>query len=115
MPYDPHNVFAKILRREIPCNAVHEDEYALTFHDIAPAAPLHLVIIPKGAFLNFLDFHASATPELIRGFWAAVTHVANAHTNGHFRLITNNGTQGGQTVPHFHVHILAGTQMGGLV
>ncbi len=116
MAYDSDNIFAKILRGEIPCKAVYEDSYALAFHDIAPAAPVHVLVIPKGAFTSFADFMARAAADEVQGFFAAVAKVA-AQENGtaDFRLISNNGAEAGQTVPHFHVHILAGKPMGHLL
>jgi len=116
MSYDSTNIFAKILRGEIPCGKVYEDQHALAFHDIAPAAPLHVLVIPKGAYSSFADFMARATPVEVHGFFAAVAKVA-AQENGtaDFRLISNNGEGAGQTVHHFHVHVLAGRPMGGLL
>lgn len=115
MTYDSTNIFAKILRGEIPCNTLYEDEYALAFPDIAPAAPTHILVIPKGAYISFADFMARATPAEVQGFYAAVSKVAAAHGLEHFRLISNNGAGAGQTVHHFHVHILAGKKMSHLL
>lgn len=114
--YDSNNIFAKILRGEIPCTKVHEDDFALAFHDISPAAPAHLLVIPKGQFVSFADFMAKAEPAMVHGFFASVAQVAEAHAGvPDFRLITNNGAEAGQTVFHFHVHILAGKKMGALL
>ena len=117
MSYDEQNIFAKILRGEIPCDKLHEDEFAIAFKDIEPAAPVHILVVPKSAFTSYHDFMASAGGEMISGFFKAVHAVAEkagvAETG--YRLITNNGADASQTVPHFHVHILGGTPLGGLI
>lgn len=116
MAYDDNNIFAKILRGEIPCKKLYEDEFALAFPDIQPAAPTHVLIIPKGNFVSFHDF-ASAPPEFVAGFFAAVQKVAaqlGVDASG-YRIISNHGPDAAQSVPHFHVHLLAGTQMGHLL
>ena len=116
MTYDPNNIFAKILRREIPATILYEDDFALAFADIAPAAPTHALVIPKGAYTHYADFMARAGRAEIGGFFAAVHQVAEQlGVAENFRLITNNGADAGQTVPHFHVHILAGRTMGALL
>jgi diadenosine tetraphosphate (Ap4A) HIT family hydrolase len=115
--YDTNNIFAKILRGEIPCKEVYQDEYVLAFHDVAPAAPIHVLVIPKGEYVSFDDFSSSAEPQTIAGFFKSVGKVANKlglEENG-YRLITNHGADASQTVPHFHVHILGGTSLGGLL
>lgn len=117
MPYDKNNIFAKILRGEIPCSKVYEDGFALAFYDIAPAAPTHVLVIPKGEFESFQDFAARASAEKMQGFFYAVQKVASQlgmDKNG-YRLISNHGKEGGQVVPHFHVHLLAGKPLGALV
>lgn len=114
MKYDRNNVFAKILRREIPANIVYEDEYALAFHDINPKAPVHILVIPKGDYISFLDFAEKATPDFIHGFTRATHHViqsAGLEKEG-FRLLSNSGLHGGQEVPHFHIHIFGGRPLG---
>lgn len=113
-PYDPQNVFARILRGELPCKRVHEDEFALAFHDIAPQAPLHVLVIPKGPYVSAADFHATAPEAEIAGFWRAVAKVAkdlNLEQPG-YRLLANVGHDAGQEVPHFHVHLFAGKPLG---
>ena len=108
--YDPQNVFARILRQEIPANIVYEDSYALAFHDINPHASVHVLVIPKGAYTCFSDFTEMASAEEVMGFYKAVDHVSqllNVRHDG-FRLIINQGIHGGQEVPHYHVHILGG-------
>lgn len=116
-PYDPQNVFARILRGEIPCKRVHEDEFALAFHDINPLAPVHVLVIPKGGYVSAADFHAAASDAEIGGFWrmtAKVAHDLGLDTKGH-RLLTNMGEDGGQEVPHFHVHLFGGRRLGRMV
>lgn len=117
MSYDKNNIFAKILRGEIPCKKIYEDNFALAFEDIAPTAPVHVLVIPKGEYISFHDFGLSASKEEMQGFFAAVQKVAaqlGAHKDG-YRIISNHGADSGQAVPHFHVHILAGRNLGGLV
>jgi len=116
MTYDASNIFARILRGEIPCNTVYEDDAALAFHDIAPSAPQHILVIPKGHFVSLSDFvvRASAAEQL--GFWRAVHEISMQQKMGEaFRLITNNGDAAGQSVQHFHVHLLAGKPLGPLL
>ena len=113
-PYDDQNIFAKILRGEIPCNKVFEDEHALAFHDIAPLAPLHVLVIPKGAYVSWDDFSSQASDAELAGFSRAVGEVARivgADTQG-YRLLANSGKRSGQEVPHLHVHIFGGQPLG---
>lgn len=113
-PYDPQNIFARILRGELPCKRVHEDAFALAFHDIAPQAPLHVLVIPKGAYVSAADFHGTAPDAEIAGFWRAVAQVAKElglEAPG-YRLLANMGLDAGQEVPHFHVHLFAGKPLG---
>ena len=114
LPYDPANIFARILRGEIPCDRVYEDEHALAFRDIAPAAPSHILVIPKGAYVSWDDFSARAADAEIAGFVRAVGHVARAAglVEPGYRLLANTGPHGGQEVPHLHVHILGGRPLG---
>lgn len=116
-PYGPDNIFARILRGEIPCKRVHEDEHALAFHDIAPQAPVHVLVIPKGAWCSSADFHAGASPEAVAGFWRAVSLVARdlgLEEKG-YRILANMGPDAGQEVGHFHVHIFGGRRLGRMV
>lgn len=115
--YDPNNIFAKMLRGEIPCDKVYEDDELLAFNDIAPAAPVHILVIPKGEFCSFDDYCALANEKMITHFFRKVKEIANKHglQDGGYRLITNHGSDASQSVPHFHVHILGGRQLGGLV
>ena len=117
MSYDSNNIFAKILRGEIPCNKAFENDYALAFHDISPAAPVHILVVPKGAYVSFDDFAVKASADEIAGFFKAVQTVAAAagvDAEG-YRLLANHGSNAGQEVPHFHVHILGGRPLGGLL
>jgi histidine triad (HIT) family protein len=114
LPYDDNNIFARILRGEIPCNKVYEDDFALAFHDIAPQAPTHILVIPKGRYVSWDDFSASAPDSAIAGFIRAVGTVARdaGHVEPGYRLLANIGNHGGQEVPHLHVHIFAGQFLG---
>jgi diadenosine tetraphosphate (Ap4A) HIT family hydrolase len=116
MDYDSGNIFARILRGEIPARKVFEDEHALAFHDINPQAPVHVLVIPKGAYVSFVDFAAKANAAEAAGFWKAVAHVASMLdlTSG-YRILSNIGADGGQEVPHFHVHIFGGRKLGRMV
>jgi histidine triad (HIT) family protein len=113
-PYDDQNVFAKILRGEIPNRTVYEDEWALAFHDINPQAPLHVLVIPKGAWVSWDDFSARAPAEEIAGFVRAVGHVAREAglVEPGYRLLANIGGHGHQEVPHLHVHVFGGRPLG---
>lgn len=116
-PYDPQNIFAKILRGEIPNKTVYEDEYVLAFHDIAPQAKVHVLVIPKGPYVSARDFSAHASDSEIAGFWRAVGKVAaelGLETEG-YRLLANHGTWAGQEVPHFHVHVFGGGPLGPMI
>ena len=117
MSYDSNNIFAKILRGEIPCKKVYDDEFALAFHDIRPQAPVHILVIPKGPYLNYDDFITSAGDEEIVGFHRAVAKTINQAdiSAGGYRLISNAGVDSNQEVPHYHIHILAGHNLGGLL
>jgi histidine triad (HIT) family protein len=115
--YDNDNIFAKILRGELPNTTVFEDDHVLAFHDIAPAAPVHVLVIPKGRYIAHDDFHRDASDAEVIAFWRAVgriCHELDVAGDGH-RLIVNQGAASGQLVPHFHVHILAGTDLGPLL
>lgn len=117
MAYDDSNIFAKILRGEIPCDKVYEDDWALAFHDIAPQAPVHVLVIPKGAYVSLDDFTATASDAEIAGLYRAVGKVArdlNLASPG-FRTIQNTGRDARQEVPHLHVHICGGRDMGRMI
>ncbi len=115
--YDDENIFAKILKGEIPCNEVYRDEYALAFHDIAPQAPTHILVIPTGKYVSIDDFGTNASAEEVTGFYKAVAKVAEQEglTENGFRTIANTGDHGGQEVPHYHVHLLGGAKVGPMV
>ena len=116
-PYDDGNIFARILRGEIPNRTVYEDEWALAFHDINPQAPLHILVIPKGPYVSWDDFSAKASEAEIVGFIRAVGHVArqNGLVEPGYRLLANIGGHGHQEVPHLHVHLFGGRQMGAML
>lgn len=113
-PYDDQNIFAKILRGEIPNRTVYEDEWALAFHDINPQAPVHILVIPKGAYVSWDDFSAKADDTEIAGFIRAVGHVAREQglVAPGYRLLANAGINSHQEVPHLHVHLFGGKALG---
>ena len=113
-PYDDGNVFAKILRGELPCKKVHEDEHSLAFHDINPIAPVHILVIPKGPYVSWDDFSQRASDAEIAGFVRAVGLVARdaGMVVQGYRLLSNIGKRSGQEVPHLHVHIFGGQPLG---
>ena len=113
-PYDDSNVFARILRGELPAKKVYEDDHALAFHDINPLAPIHILVIPKGAYVSWDDFSEKASDAEIAGFTRAVGQVAREQgmvVQG-YRLLANTGKRSGQEVPHLHVHIFGGQPLG---
>ena len=116
-PYDDQNIFAKILRGEVPCNKVFEDEWSLAFHDIAPQAPVHVLVVPKGDYVSWDDFAAHAPADLIAGFVRAVGTVARQQglVAPGYRLLANVGADGGQEVPHLHVHLFGGAPLGRMI
>ncbi|WP_380787807.1 histidine triad nucleotide-binding protein [Sphingomonas sp. R86521] len=113
-PYDDQNIFAKILRGEIPSKRVYDDDFAIAFHDIAPQAPTHLLVIPKGAYVSWDDFSARGSDAEIAGFVRAVGTVARAAglVEPGYRLLANVGHDGHQEVPHLHVHVFGGAPLG---
>ena len=114
LPYDEQNVFAKILRGEIPAKKVYEDEWAFAFHDINPQAPVHILVIPKGAWVSWDDFSARAGAEEIAGFVRAVGRIARdlGLVAPGYRLLANIGAHGHQEVPHLHIHLFGGRPLG---
>jgi len=114
VPYDDQNVFAKILRDEIPSNRVYEDEWAIAFHDIAAQAPTHVLVIPRGSYVSWDDFSSRAPVDEIAGFVRAVGTVARQLklVEPGYRLLANTGAHGGQEVPHLHVHLFGGRPLG---
>jgi histidine triad (HIT) family protein len=117
LPYDPDNIFAKILRGEIPCSKVYEDEWALACHDINPQAPVHILVLPKGPWVSWDDFSARARADEIAGFVRAVGKVARdlGLVEPGYRLLANIGAHGGQEVPHLHVHLFGGASLGRMI
>lgn len=118
MSYDNNNIFAKILRGEIPCDKIFENEYALAFNDISPQAKVHVLVIPKGAYTDVDDFSKNASKDEIASLMQAVaevckiTKVSLDEGGSGFRLIANTGPDGSQEVPHFHYHVMGGEAMG---
>ncbi len=115
MAYDSENIFAKILRGEIPCNKVYENDHALAFHDINPLMPVHVLVIPKGAYVNMEDFSRDASAAEMAGFIQAIGETARimqVEESG-YRLVANNGADANQEVPHLHVHIFGGRRIMG--
>ncbi|OYW88859.1 MAG: histidine triad nucleotide-binding protein [Sphingobium sp. 32-64-5] len=117
LPYDDNNIFAKILRGEIPCDKVYEDEWAFAFHDINPQAPSHILVIPRGRYVSWDDFSTHASDAEIAGFIRAVGLIARERgfVEPGYRLLANIGNHGGQEVPHLHIHLFAGHPMGPMV
>ena len=117
MGYDKENIFAKILRGEIPCDKVYEDEHALAFRDTNPQAPVHVLVVPKGPYINTDDFSAKASDAEIVGYIRAVGHVGRelGVVGAGFRTLANNGPDAHQEVPHFHTHVLAGRDLGHII
>ncbi|MDM5146972.1 HIT domain-containing protein [Candidatus Persebacteraceae bacterium Df01] len=117
MIYDNSNVFAKILRNELPCNKIYESEYSLAFYDISPQATIHALVITKCAYVSFADFSARASEAEIVGYIRDIGEVARllgVEADG-YRLIANHGANANQEVPHLHVHIFAGQKLGSLL
>ncbi|MEL7730583.1 histidine triad nucleotide-binding protein [Citromicrobium bathyomarinum] len=116
-PYDDDNIFAKILRGEIPSSKVYEDEWAIAFEDINPQAEIHTLVVPKGRYVSWDDFSAQAPDEEIAGFVRAVGKVARAKglVEPGYRLLANVGENGGQEVPHLHVHLFGGQKLGRMI
>jgi diadenosine tetraphosphate (Ap4A) HIT family hydrolase len=113
-PYDERNVFARVLRGELPSKKVYEDEHVLAFHDINPLAPTHLLVIPKGPYVSWDDFSAKASDAEIAAFVRAVGKIARdaGLVAEGYRLLANTGSNSGQEVPHLHVHIFGGRPLG---
>jgi len=115
--YDDQNVFAKIIRGEIPCNKVYEDDHALAFHDISPQTAVHVLVVPKGPYVSSDDFAAKASDTEIAGFFRAVGKVARdvgVDASG-YRMLSNHGEDAHQEVPHFHIHIFGGQDLGRMI
>ncbi len=117
MAYDPSNIFARILRGEIPARKIYEDEWALAFHDINPQAPVHALVIPKGAYVSMSDFAAAASADEITGFCRAIGRTAEilGVVERGYRVLANCGADANQEVPHLHMHIFAGAPLGRMI
>jgi len=117
MAYDENNIFAKILRGEIPCDKVYENDRALAFKDINPQTAVHVLVIPKGPYVDLTDFSTNASPEEITGFMRAVGETARTLgiTTDGYRALTNIGEFGRQEVPHLHIHLFGGQQLGRMI
>ena len=115
--YDPENIFAKILRGEIPCDKVYESDHALAFRDISPQAPTHVLVIPKGPYVSSDDFSAKASDAELADFLRAVGAVARqlGLVEPGYRMLANHGRDAGQEVPHYHVHIFGGGNLGRMI
>ena len=113
-PYDDNNIFARILRGELPAKTVYEDEHAFAFHDIHPLAPAHILVIPRGAYVSWDDFSERASDEEIAGLVRAVGRIARdaGLVEGGYRVLANVGFDSGQEVPHLHIHIFGGRPLG---
>ena len=117
MAYDESNIFAKILRGEIPCDKIYEDDFAVAFRDINPQTPTHVLVIPKGAYVSFDDFSRDASAEEIAGLFRAAGKIARdlGAVEAGYRILANNGPDAHQEVPHFHLHIFAGQNLGRMI
>lgn len=117
MAYDPDNVFAKILRGEIPCSKVYEDEHVLAFNDISPRAPVHVLVIPKGAYVSLDEFSREASDEEIAALFRAVGRLARqlGVADQGYRFLGNVGRNGHQEVPHLHIHLFGGRPLGAML
>jgi histidine triad (HIT) family protein len=115
--YDKNNIFAKILRGEIPCDKIYEDKFALAFKDINPQAKIHVLVIPKGAYVDMNDFAVNAKSDEIEGLIRALGKVADilGVSKTGYRCLGNNGRDGGQEVPHLHFHIFGGEKLGRMI
>jgi histidine triad (HIT) family protein len=117
MAYDENNIFAKILRGEIPCNKVYEDDVVLAFHDIQPQTKVHVLVIPKGTYVSFADFSQKAPEAEIAGFFRAAGKIAKdlGIEDDGYRVLANTGLNGHQEVPHFHLHLFGGQPLGRMI
>ena len=119
MAYDKNNIFAKILRGEIPCKKVYENDFVLAFHDINPQKKIHVLVIPKGEYVDLDDFNEKATDKEIVGLNKAILEIVSklkiSNKSNGYRVLSNIGSDGGQEVPHLHYHIFAGEKVGKMV
>ncbi len=117
MSYDDTNIFARIIRGEIPCDKVHEDDHVLAFRDINPQTPTHILVVPKGAYVSFADFSQKASPEEIAAFVRATGKIASAAglDEPGYRILANHGADAHQEVLHFHLHLFGGKDLGRMI
>ena len=119
MNYNKNNTFAKILRGEIPCKKVYENDYVLSFHDVNPKKKMHVLVIPKGEYIDLDDFHNRASEKEIIEFNKSITHIVKvlkiSNQEAGYRVLSNIGKNGGQEVPHLHYHIFGGEEVGKIV
>ncbi len=113
--YDRNNVFAKIIRGEIPSSRVYEDEYLIAINDIEPVAPTHILVMPKGEYRDFAEFCQKAGSEELTHYFKKISDIAKAHGAEEYRIVSNNGPSSGQTVFHFHTHIISGSKFNKLI
>lgn len=113
--YDQNNVFAKIIRKEIPCKNFYEDEHILAFHDIAPIAPTHILVIPKGEYIDFSDFVEKAGPERVANYFTKIQEIIGKLGLSSYRIMSNAGANSGQTVFHFHTHVISGKKFSDII
>lgn len=115
MTYDSNNIFAKMISGEVPVEKVYEDDYVIAINDINPVAPVHILVIPKGSYVDYADFTRNATEHEVASYFKAVTKITEELDLESYRLISNKGEESGQSVFHFHTHIISGTKITGLV
>ena len=117
MSYDKNNIFAKILRGEIPCKKVYENDHVLAFHDVSPQKKIHVLVVPKGEYVDLDDFNKKASDKEIVELNKAITQVSSllGIKDMGYRALTNVGINGGQEVPHLHFHLFAGEKIGKMV
>ena len=117
MSYDDSNIFARIIRGEIPCDKVYEDDHVLAFRDINPQTPTHILVVPKGPYVSFVDFSSQASPEEIAAFVRAAGRIAAEAglDDPGYRVLANHGADAHQEVPHFHLHIFGGKDLGRMI
>ena len=116
MVYDDSNIFARILRDEIPADKVYEDEHVLAFHDVAHLTPVHVLVVPKGRYADMTAFTKEASPAEAAAVFAAIKAIVDQHdiAEDGYRVVSNCGEHGGQEVPHLHFHVMGGRQLGGM-
>lgn len=115
MKYDSNNIFAKIISGEIPAKKIYEDEHVIAINDINPVAPVHILVIPKGSYLDFADFTNNASADEVAHYFKTINKIAKEQGLEEYRLISNKGAQSGQSVFHFHTHIIGGAKISGLI